>query len=487
MNQNNLNEKLLEEKLTQLEEIKTWSSRVVSKLETLIRTGSDIQLFRINILNFAEEKNISEKEVTELFLYSTKLGIFQMNWQLLCPACSCVVESFSSLASVGLKYHCDICVFEYEASLDDFIEVSFTISPLIREIKFHNLKQLSEEDIVDYYKFSPCSFFSPNGTSFIDAFKSGLRIISYLNPNEKKEIDTELQPGMYFLLDLIGKANSMIMINEGVSTEIQRNKVIFVNENFELQKTEQNSGKIVFEIENNSDKRFLCALFYLQPDRAQMKLEFKPFLSGKKIINTQTFRNLFHSETIQSAEGLGVKDLTVLFTDLKGSTELYDRIGDLKAFSLVQQHFERLGKVIENNSGATVKTIGDAIMATFLNPVDGLKGALSILEEIEKFNVEYGSRVLILKIGLHKGALIAVTLNNRLDYFGQSVNIASRVQGLAGADEIYISQDIYSYPGVKELLNDLKVGVEPVKAKLKGIQEEMTVFKITIKIKEKIS
>jgi len=102
-------------------------------------------------------------------------------------------------------------------------------------------------------------------------------------------------------------------------------------------------------------------------------------LDGKRILTSQTFRDLFRHEVIKGNEGINVEDLTIIFTDLKGSTELYDRVGDLKAFNLVNQHFESLAKVIVKNSGAIVKTIGDAIMATFANPLDALKAATEIV------------------------------------------------------------------------------------------------------------
>ncbi|HTL11145.1 MAG TPA: adenylate/guanylate cyclase domain-containing protein, partial [Bdellovibrionota bacterium] len=80
------------------------------------------------------------------------------------------------------------------------------------------------------------------------------------------------------------------------------------------------------------------------------------------------------------------------------------------------------------------------------------------------------------KIGIHKGASIAVTLNDRLDYFGQAVNIAARVQGLAGAEEIYLTQDAYSYEGVPEALKGFVV--EPKKAHLKGVSDEVQVYRV---------
>ena len=203
-----------------------------------------------------------------------------------------------------------------------------------------------------------------------------------------------------------------------------------------------------------------------------------PYLDGKKLLTSQTFRDLFRSEVIQGNEGINVKDLTVLFTDLKGSTELYDKVGDLKAFDLVNSHFESLTKVITKNSGAIVKTIGDAIMATFANPLDAIKAATGIVEDLQEFNQSYGGENIIIKIGVHKGSSIAVTLNDRLDYFGQTVNMAARVQGLADAEEIYITDSIYDVEEVQSEIS--KYTVLPERTKLKGIEEEVNVYKVLI-------
>ena len=86
------------------------------------------------------------------------------------------------------------------------------------------------------------------------------------------------------------------------------------------------------------------------------------------------------------------------------------------------------------------------------------------------------SEDVILKIGIHRGPCIAVTLNDCLDYFGQTINIASRVQGLADSREVYVSEEIYQAPGVQQFLE--KFEIIPGRAHLKGIQTEMQVYKI---------
>jgi class 3 adenylate cyclase len=236
-------------------------------------------------------------------------------------------------------------------------------------------------------------------------------------------------------------------------------------------------GKVRLEITSSGKERVAFAVFQFPPnvDRPP-PLHFAPFLSGKRLLNTQTFRDLFRSEVIRGREGLGVKDIALLFTDLKGSTALYDRIGDLNAFALVQQHFDRLQDVTVRHKGAIIKTIGDAVMAAFLDPADAVGAALDMRREIASFNARQPDKALVLKIGVHKGAAIAVTLNERLDYFGQTVNVAARVQNLADADEIFVSQDVYDAAGVKDELSAFPV--EAQTAQLRGVQQELPVFRV---------
>jgi len=237
-------------------------------------------------------------------------------------------------------------------------------------------------------------------------------------------------------------------------------------------------GPITFEVENATAERGTFFLAVLPPgvEVGKAPLRFLPFLTGKRLLTTQAFRDLFRSEVIQASEGIAVKDIALLFTDLKGSTALYDRIGDLNAFALVQRHFERLQDVTVRHHGAIIKTIGDAVMAAFLSPADAVAAALAMRAEIAGFNRGQPDRQLILKIGIHKGAAIAVTLNERLDYFGQTVNIASRVQHLADADEIYVSENAYEDDAVKAALEPFPVDSKI--AKLRGVQQDLRVFRI---------
>lgn len=478
-----INERFLDEKLADLEKSKSWSPRVISKLEGLIRTGDDHALFRVNPIKFAADRQLAEAESIDLFLYASKTGLFQMEWHLMCPSCAGTVESFKTLRNLDSHFYCDLCSLHSEASLDDFIQITFTISPTVRPISFHYPEKLSAEDYFLRYRLSDAARIGEGGPTFREVAASLMKYLSYIEPREVKTIEFEVQPGFIKAHDVLNHVGFLVTVSPQSSVRENRLEIKLVDGKFVTDKEAIASGKVIAHIENVMDTRGIIGMVNFPPESDGASLVFDPFLSGKRLLTTQTFRDLFRTEVIQGTEGINVKDLTFLFTDLKSSTALYDRIGDLKAFALVRQHFDSLGKVVNQNSGAIVKTIGDAVMASFMNPADAVKASVDMLREIENFNQGLPNKELILKIGIHKGHSIAVTLNDRLDYFGQTINIASRVQGLADAEEIYITEDVYRSSGVREVLKGLTA--TPVKAKLKGIQGAMHVFKIETTKKKK--
>ena len=207
-------------------------------------------------------------------------------------------------------------------------------------------------------------------------------------------------------------------------------------------------------------------------------LRFDPYLTGKHLLTSQTFKSLFRSEVVGGAQGLAIRDIAILFTDIKGSTALYQRIGDLNAFQLVQQHFDWLREATVRHGGAVVKTIGDAVMAAYPDAARAVAAALDMRAAAERFNQGQPDRPVALKIGIHHGAAIAVTLNDELDYFGQTVNIAARVQAMADAQEICITEEVRDYPGVEALLEHCPT--ERSTAEFQGVGRPMAVVRVGI-------
>jgi len=202
------------------------------------------------------------------------------------------------------------------------------------------------------------------------------------------------------------------------------------------------------------------------------------FLPAKQLLTNQAFRNLYRAGTVEADQRLKVARLTFLFTDLKGSTELYERVGDLVAYDMVRAHFGLLKGIVAAEAGAVVKTFGDAVMAAFPSPDRGLAAALSMREAMRRLSEKMGREDLLLKIGMHEGPCLAVTLDDRLDYFGQTVNIAARVQGLAMSHSILATEPVVKHALAAQLLGERGLKASPQRHSLRGIANEITVYEI---------
>ena len=151
------------------------------------------------------------------------------------------------------------------------------------------------------------------------------------------------------------------------------------------------------------------------------------------------FRREFSSDLLRPGTTLRVARVALLFTDLTDSTALYSRVGDAKAFKVVHEHFDLLLSIITARRGTLVKTIGDAVMAAFVEERDAIGAAIEMLERFPTFRggLPEADRT-FLKVGVYAGPCYVVTANGILDYFGQTVNLAARLQGAAGAGEVIL-------------------------------------------------
>ncbi len=147
-----IDERTLDERLARLEAARPWSPRVVSRLEALIRSGDDAALFRVNPFTFASQQGLEVGEAIDLFLHASALGLFGMDWLLVCPRCACAVESFARLRAVLRRFRCPECHNEYEAAMDDFIAIYFSVSPQICAIRYHRPETLDPFDYMFAFK-----------------------------------------------------------------------------------------------------------------------------------------------------------------------------------------------------------------------------------------------------------------------------------------------------------------------------------------------
>jgi class 3 adenylate cyclase len=294
-----------------------------------------------------------------------------------------------------------------------------------------------------------------------------------LPPGEKALISLQLPAQFVIVFEPVTHAAHFIDVKGEPTRERQALTMIFNKIHAPTGTTTMQPGPLRISLENRTGVRTLPSVWIAGDELHHLLGTRRPFLTAKRLLSNQTFRDIYRTDTLDVDQGLKVTSLTFLFTDLKGSTALYDRVGDIVAYDLVREHFRILQDIVSSEGGAVVKTIGDAVMATFPTPDRAVSAALRMRDSVQKLRND-----LLIKIGIHEGPCLAVTLNDRLDYFGQTVNIASRVQSLADSRAIFATKSVVENSQVSKILKAGKLKLTERSAALRGVADKMAVFQI---------
>ncbi len=246
-----IKERVLVEKMNAVRKAREWSPKVLEKLESLIRTGDDYELFRINPLRFAADRGIVENDAIDAFLHGAREGMFQMEWNLVCPTCGDSVDSFRSLNKLNSHFTCTVCNLNSEATLDDFIHVNFTISPEIREIVFHHPESLSIEDYHLKYHFDRSATI-PNGPRFVDAVPGLVKALSWLWPGQRKRFVLESTGGSITFNDMMHHLSAAVTVSGAPADKPQPVTVRLEGGTLVPGQAVVAPGKLIFTLENRT-------------------------------------------------------------------------------------------------------------------------------------------------------------------------------------------------------------------------------------------
>jgi class 3 adenylate cyclase len=452
-------------------------AEAVTAIERLVREGADHRLSRVNALDFAANHGLDEDKTIAAFLHAARLGLFELSWNVLCPGCGGVLDAGASLKTVNrAEYACALCACGYEPTLDEMVEVTFTVSPRVRVIAAHDPNRLPP---AEYYR----QMFWSSGIDLPEErFEYWLDDVVLemieLPAGEKAFLSLTLPAEFVIVFDPVTHTAQFIDVKGEPTRERQVLAVVFNKQHAELPTVMLHPGPLRLTLDNRTDLRLVPGVYVANQAMHDMLGKRKRFLTAKRLLTNQTFRDIYRTNTLDVDQRLKITSLTFLFTDLKGSTELYDRVGDLVAFDLVKEHFRLLHEIVAAESGAVVKTIGDAVMATFPTPDRAVAAALRMREAMRSLNDKHKSEDLLLKIGIHEGPCLAVTLNDRQDYFGQTVNIASRVQALAVSRSILATGAVVDHPKASEVLATGGIKPTPRRLALRGVADDLAVYEI---------
>lgn len=413
---------------------------LAERLADLVMTAQEVDLTRIRPRQLARAWQADERDVIELCLQAARAGLLDLRWDLLCPRCRVAKETVMALDRLPKGAHCGTCNIDYDRDFSRNVELSFEPSPAVRPLATG-----------DYCLFGPMS--TPHIWTHLT-----------LAPGETRTVKANLASGAYRLRTLEpGPECDLDWPGGGFPEVILEADAIATGQPAE-------AGHITL---SNRSGRELTAIVEELP-------WVRDALTADRVTTLQAFRDLFSDQVLRPGDEVSVRRVTFMFTDLLSSTALYARIGDATAYHLVREHFAYLAAQVRAHNGAIVKTIGDAIMAVFGDPADALRAALAIQEGVSAFNAETGPKTggndLVIKLGLHQGPSIAVNLNERLDYFGSTVNMAARVQAQSHGGDIVLSREIADDPAVKPLLKPHKVDSDSFK--LKGFDAPVTLLRL---------
>jgi class 3 adenylate cyclase len=449
---------------------------MVATLERTVRNAPDHALNKINALDLAAKEGIDEERVIAALLNAVGLGIFEMSWNVMCPSCAGVLSANKSLKTLDrAQYNCAFCAAGYETTLDNLVEVTFTVSPRVRKIAAHDPDELPA---AEYYR----QIFWSSAIDLPADMEALLREVTLegvdLPSGERAILSLRLPAGTLIVFDPVTHTAQFLDVSGEETNERQSLSMIFKKAQVPVGTMALRPGPLRLTLDNRTNGRVLPAVWVANPTLDQLLKRRKPILNAKRLLTNQTFRDIYRTDTLAIGQRLKILSLTFLFSDLKRSTALYEQVGDLVAFDLVNEHFAVLQKIIAAERGAVVKTIGDAVMAAFETPDRAVAAAIRMREAMSDLAAEHERQSLHLKMGVHEGSCLAVTLNGQQDYFGQTVNIASRVQGLAASPSIVVTEQVVQNAQASALLAAYGLQPAPKRVALSGIAGEMSVYEI---------
>ncbi len=407
---------------------------LVDRLAGFVAEAPDYELLKVRPYAMADAWQADRRTVLRLFLYATRFGLLDLSWDLVCPACRGAKERHSSLDQLKEAVHCSSCNIDFTANFDASVELTFRPAPAIRKVE--------------------ALLFCVGGPGHTPHVVSQL----HLAPGASESVTVPAEPGAYRLrspqipgqttLTVTAEGRGEFDLTLGASTPLPPELAIAPNATLRLYNADADPTLFVMERLAWADNT----------------------VRASEVTAMQEFRDLFAAQNLAPGVEMGVSRLAFLFSDLKSSTAMYALMGDAPAFSLVQDHFRILEREVATHGGAVVKTIGDAIMAVFPDAGDCVAAGLSIQRAIAAFNASSNRPPVTVKLGTHLGPTIAVSLNDRLDYFGTTVNVAARVQNESYGGDLVLTEEMHADPGVQRALAGLKLKAERFEVRLKGLE-----------------
>jgi class 3 adenylate cyclase len=415
---------------------------LVERLLAHVAEAGDLDASRLRPFALADDWSEDRHAVLGVCLSAVRAGLLDLRWEIVCPSCRVATDVLPSLSALSDHGACQLCDLDFAVDLEDAVEASFAPARAVREV-----------DVGPYCIGGPArtphvltqAILPAHGEATLACPAEPGRYRLFVRGGAATAVDVQPgAPGQARLrADAPGRGGPLVVAPEGVIV-----------------------------VENAGD-----AELHAKIERAAVADQ----AARARVVTTMpAFRRDFSHDILRPGLALKVARVGLFFSDLTGSTQLYTDAGDATAFKLVHDHFDVVIGLLERHQGALVKTIGDAVMAVFADDLDGLVASVAILHAFEDFRRQGGVRDRThLKLGVFGGSCYAVTANGVLDYFGQTVNLAARLQGEARSGELVVEESLADR-AIEARAIPAAFVVERYLARLKGVAEPLRLARLRV-------
>lgn len=417
---------------------------LIERLVRHLKTTDDPDVLKMRPFMLADRWGEPRLEVLRAFLYATRSGILDLEWDIICPSCRGVTNRNQHLVELTGEAHCDSCQIRYDVDFEESVELRFSVSQDIR--------------------VASDATFCASGPANTRHILAQL----WLEPGQTRDVQLRLVRGEYRVRSRQIASTTVVRVHN--EAQEQAAEIQITAEMILASAAPVAPGKAAITIRNTSTQRSLLIF-----EETAWNLQAA---SAALVTSLDDFRQLFSSEVLAPGLGIAIRNLTFLFSDLKDSTQIYDTIGDSPAYARVRDHFDIMRSIIGTHNGALVKTIGDAVMAVFRSTEDAIEAAIQIQQEFNVGPIAQTNPTLRVKLGLHCGPCIAVNANDLLDYFGSTVNIAARVQSESVGGDIVVTEALFDEPAVRRILERQNMVVEQFERSLKGFSRPFALARL---------
>jgi hypothetical protein len=383
---------------------------LVTLLEEALVEASDDRVYRIRPYALADAWNADRFEVLRLFMHAARLGLFELRWDLLCPNCRVPKAESKTLRDLPQRYHCDTCGIDYATEFDERVELRFSVHPSVRRVDG------------DVYCIG-----GPLRTPHILAQQ-------YLRANESRRLEVGVRKPLR--LRAVGGSRHLELVPNADSRWSSDVSVIYADGRWTGPHSLMLEGDALsvptqasLNVRNQTGGPLLAVVEDTEwTDQATTAAE---------VTALAEFQRLFKSEMLAPGQEITVKEVALVASRLSREGSLFAASSAAEEKTRRALHEELVGECVATCHGGVVRVVGDTVTSGFYRVGQAVAAAIALQEAVAAWSARrHIEPPLRLAIGVHVGPVTALNGEERLEYFGRTVDRAGQLAAEADPGDI---------------------------------------------------